>query len=100
MLGPVLLESPDDAPADKRADHEGDERQRRRPPDEALGMGDRKPKKHDVAGHVGHEHMPQRQVAQRVHQPGDERQHHQGGGEQTVSVFLAGNQRASCFGKM
>ena len=91
---------PDDASAGGGPDDEGDQRQGRGPPDEALRVGDREAQKDDVAGHVGHEHVPQRQIAQGVHQTCHEGEYHQRGGEQPVAVVLAWDQRASCFGEM
>ena len=54
------------------SDGEKDSRQR-----EPTRPGERKAEEQDVAGHVGHEHMPEQEVADRVDQSGADRQRQQ-----------------------
>ena len=43
-----------------------------------LSIGNGKPEKHDIAGHVGGEHVPEAEIADRVDGPGRESQREQG----------------------
>ena len=49
-----------------------------------------KAKNDDIAGHVGHEDVPEHQVAEGVDEPGDHRQAEQQRGQGTVSVPRSG----------
>ena len=41
-----------------------------------------------------------RKISGVIHQSGDKRENNQSWGKQTVPIILAGNQCASCFGKV
>jgi hypothetical protein len=53
---------------------------------EAIGTGQGEPKEDDVAGHVGDEHLPEHQVAERIDETGHHGQGQQQGWEGAVRV--------------
>ena len=58
----------------------------RRAMEKPLAAGQGEGQEDHVAGHVGHEHVPEDQVAEGIHQPGDHGQRHQEGSQRTVAV--------------
>jgi hypothetical protein len=51
----------------ERPDHERAERYQRGKRRQPTGARQRKPKEHDIAGHVGDEYVPQHEITGRIH---------------------------------
>ena len=73
VMAPVLAEPGHDPPTEDGPQPERHQRHERRHDGEALGSRDREAEEDDVARHVGHEHVTEQQVAERIDEPGEHR---------------------------
>jgi hypothetical protein len=60
-----------DPAAHEGACHERGDRDQRRGNRKVARVGNGKSEEHDISGHVGHENLPQLEIADRVDQSGD-----------------------------
>ena len=77
-------------PAQRRAESESHHREKARYNRDLPNTGQREAKENHVARHVGHEHMPQAQVTERVHKASHHRQANQ---ELRIPRFIGGSIR-------
>ena len=71
----------------ERAEAERSDRGQRSGNGEACCAGEREPQKDDVARHVGHEHVPEHEVAERVDEARHNREAQQEGRKRTVGIL-------------